>query len=48
VLVVDESDALDAPIPGLQRTLVTRTLMTDEEAARKLAAAAVHAFEALA
>jgi LPPG:FO 2-phospho-L-lactate transferase len=48
VLVVDESDALDRPIPGLQRTLVTKTLMTDEEAARKLAAAAVHAFGALA
>jgi LPPG:FO 2-phospho-L-lactate transferase len=48
VLVVDESDELAAPIAGLQRTLVTKTLMTDEEAARKLAAAAVHAFEALA
>jgi LPPG:FO 2-phospho-L-lactate transferase len=48
VLVVDESDELAAPIAGLQRTVVTKTLMTDEEAARKLAAAAVHAFEALA
>jgi LPPG:FO 2-phospho-L-lactate transferase len=48
VLVVDESDGLDTPIPGLQRTVVTNTLMTDEEAARKLAAAAVHALEALA
>jgi LPPG:FO 2-phospho-L-lactate transferase len=48
VLVVDESDELAAPIAGLQRTLVTKTLMTDEEAARKLAAAAVHSYEALA
>jgi LPPG:FO 2-phospho-L-lactate transferase len=48
VLVVDESDGLDTPIPGLQRTVITNTLMTDEEAARKLAAAAVHALEALA
>jgi LPPG:FO 2-phospho-L-lactate transferase len=48
VLVVDESDELAAPIAGLQRTVVTKTLMTDAEAARKLAAAAVHSFEALA
>jgi LPPG:FO 2-phospho-L-lactate transferase len=48
VLVVDESDGVDSPIPGLQRTVITNTLMTDEEAARKLAAAAVHALEALA
>jgi LPPG:FO 2-phospho-L-lactate transferase len=48
VLVVDESDEIAAPIAGLQRTVVTKTLMTDEEAARKLAAAAVHSFEALA
>ena len=48
VLVVDESDVLAAPIAGLQRTVVTKTLMTDAEAARKLAAAAVHSFEALA
>jgi LPPG:FO 2-phospho-L-lactate transferase len=48
VLVVDESDELEGPIAGLQRTVVTKTLMTDEEAARKLAAAALHSFEALA
>lgn len=39
-LVVDEADAGQTPVPGL-RTLVTRTLMTDAEAARNLAAAAL-------
>jgi LPPG:FO 2-phospho-L-lactate transferase len=48
VLVVDESDAPDGPIPGVSRTVVTQTLMTDVSAARRLAAAAVHAPEALA
>ena len=48
VLVVDESDAPDGPIPGVGRTVVTQTLMTDVSAARRLAAAAVHAPEALA
>jgi len=48
VLVVDERDAPDAPIPGVERTVVTQTLMTDLSAARRLAAAVVHASEALA
>jgi LPPG:FO 2-phospho-L-lactate transferase len=48
VLVVDESDAPDGPIRGVSRTVVTQTLMTDVSAARRLAAAAVHAPEALA
>lgn len=39
-LVVDEADAERALVPGL-RTLVTRTLMTDADAARQLAAAAL-------
>ncbi len=39
-LVVDEADAAQAPVPGL-RTVVTRTLMTDADAARNLAAAAL-------
>jgi LPPG:FO 2-phospho-L-lactate transferase len=43
VLVVDESDAPGAPVPGLRSTVVTQTLMTDVSAARRLAAAAVHA-----
>ena len=43
VLVVDESDAPSAPVPGLRSTVVTQTLMTDVSAARRLAAAAVHA-----
>ena len=43
VLVVDESDAPSAPIPGLRSTVVTQTLMTDMSAARRLAAATVHA-----
>jgi LPPG:FO 2-phospho-L-lactate transferase len=47
-LVVDESDAPAAPLEGVRRTVVTQTLMTDEPAARRLAAAALHSFEALA
>jgi LPPG:FO 2-phospho-L-lactate transferase len=47
VLVVDESDAPVAPIAGLRQTVVTQTLMTDASAARRLAAAAVHAAGAL-
>jgi LPPG:FO 2-phospho-L-lactate transferase len=43
VLVVDEADRPDAPIAGLRNTVVTETLMTDASAARRLAAAAVHA-----
>jgi LPPG:FO 2-phospho-L-lactate transferase len=43
VLVVDDSDAPGAPVPGLRSTVVTQTLMTDVSAARRLAAAAVHA-----
>lgn len=39
-LVVDEADAAQASVPGL-RTVVTRTLMTDADAARNLAAAAL-------
>jgi LPPG:FO 2-phospho-L-lactate transferase len=48
VLVVDQQDAPDAPIPGVERTVVTETLMRDLSAARRLAAAVVHAPEALA
>ena len=43
VLVVDETDAPSAPVPGLRSTVVTQTLMTDVSAARRLAAATVHA-----
>jgi LPPG:FO 2-phospho-L-lactate transferase len=43
VLVVDEADRPEAPIAGLRNTVVTETLMTDASAARRLAAAAVHA-----
>ena len=43
VLVVDEADAPSAPVPGLRSTVVTQTLMTDVRAARRLAAATVHA-----
>jgi LPPG:FO 2-phospho-L-lactate transferase len=42
VLVIDESDERDGPVPGLRQTVVTKTLMSDEAAARKLAAAALH------
>ena len=48
VLVVDELDAPAEPIGGVGRTVVTETLMTDASAARRLAAATVHASEALA
>ena len=48
VLVVDESDAPAEPVRGVGRTVVTKTLMTDLPAARRLAAATVHASEALA
>jgi LPPG:FO 2-phospho-L-lactate transferase len=48
VLVIDESDVPDGPISGVGRTVVTQTLMTDVAAARRLAAAALHAPEALA
>ena len=48
VLVVDERDAPAEPVPGVGRTVVTQTLMTDQAAARRLAAATLHASEALA
>jgi LPPG:FO 2-phospho-L-lactate transferase len=48
VLVVDERDAPDGPVRGVERTVVTQTLMTDLSAARRLAAATVHASGALA
>jgi LPPG:FO 2-phospho-L-lactate transferase len=48
VLVVDELDAPAEPVGGVERTVVTETLMTDASAARRLAAATVHASEALA
>jgi LPPG:FO 2-phospho-L-lactate transferase len=41
-LVVDEADA-PAPLPADVRPVVTRTLMTDLEASRRLAAAALDA-----
>jgi hypothetical protein len=41
VLVVDEADAAD--MPGSTRVVVTRTLMRDPEAARRLASAALDA-----
>ncbi len=43
ILVVDEADRLDSAVPGLRGTVVTQTLMTDASAARRLAAAVVHA-----
>ena len=48
VLVIDEADEAGGPVPGLKQTVVTQTLMSDESAARQLAAAAVHAAGALA
>jgi len=39
VLVVDEADEPSTPVPGLRRTVVTQTLMSDVAAARRLAAA---------
>jgi LPPG:FO 2-phospho-L-lactate transferase len=47
-LVVDDADAPATPVTGLRRTVVTQTLMSDVSAARRLAAAAVHAAGALA
>src|SRR5213080_4354179 len=43
VLVIDEADGIDTALPGLDRTVVTKTLMSDASAARELAAAVVHA-----
>ena len=40
VLVIDESDEASGPVPGLKQTAVTKTLMSDESAARQLAAVA--------
>jgi LPPG:FO 2-phospho-L-lactate transferase len=48
VLVIDERDAPDGPVAGVGHTVVTQTLMTDVAAARRLAAAALHAPEAFA
>ncbi len=48
VLVVDEADTPSTPVAGLRSTVVTQTLMSDASAARRLAAAAVHAAGALA
>jgi LPPG:FO 2-phospho-L-lactate transferase len=48
VLVIDESDEAHGPVAGLKQTVITKTLMSDESAARKLAAAAVHSAGALA
>jgi LPPG:FO 2-phospho-L-lactate transferase len=48
VLVIDELDESGSPVRGLKQTLVTKTLMSDESAARKLAAAAIHSAGALA
>ncbi len=47
VLVIDELDEATGPVPGVRSTLVTKTLMADESAARKLAAAALHSAEAV-
>ena len=47
VLVIDELDEATGPVRGVQHTLVTKTLMSDESAARKLAAAALHSAEAV-
>jgi len=44
VLVIDDADAAGGAVPGV-RTLATQTLMTDVGAARRLAAAVVHAPE---
>ena len=43
VEAIDEADQLDTALPGLDRTVVTKTLMTDATAARELAAAVLHA-----
>ena len=42
VLVIDETDEAGGPVRGLRQTVVTKTLMSDESAARRLAAAALH------
>jgi LPPG:FO 2-phospho-L-lactate transferase len=47
VLVIDELDEAAGPVRGVKHTLVTKTLMSDESAARKLAAAALHSAEAV-
>jgi LPPG:FO 2-phospho-L-lactate transferase len=47
VLVIDELDEATGPVSGVKHTLVTNTLMSDESAARKLAAAALHSAEAV-
>jgi LPPG:FO 2-phospho-L-lactate transferase len=47
VLVIDELDEATSPVRGVKHTLVTKTLMADESAARKLAAAAIHSAEAV-
>jgi LPPG:FO 2-phospho-L-lactate transferase len=47
VLVIDELDEATGPVRGVKHTLVTKTLMADESAARKLAAAAIHSAEAV-
>ncbi len=48
VLVIDELDEAAGPVRGVKQTLVTKTLMSDESAARKLAAAALHSAGTLA
>lgn len=48
VLVIDELDEASGPVLGLKQTVITKTLMSDESAARKLAAAAVHSSGAFA
>ena len=47
VLVIDELDEATGPVRGVKNTLVTKTLMSDESAARKLAAAVLHSAEAV-
>jgi hypothetical protein len=47
VLVIDELVEATGPVRGVKHTLVTKTLMADESAARKLAAAAIHSAEAV-
>jgi LPPG:FO 2-phospho-L-lactate transferase len=48
VLVIDELDEPSGPVAGLKQTVITNTLMSDESAARRLAAAAVHSSGTLA
>jgi hypothetical protein len=43
VLVIDEADAAAQTVEGVGRVVVTRTLMTDERAAARLAACVVDA-----